>query len=118
MAIKTDVSFYEFRDAMKQDEYASWSNEAISAIFDYLYDLSEDIGEDIELDTVALRCEWNEIHIQDLWNEYSNIFERYGLTEDDDADDYNRQVSIIEEHTTVLDIRRADHMGHIVLQAF
>ena len=114
MAIIETLSFWQFRDALKRDEYNNYSNEAIEALFDYFESLSDDIGEDFEMDVVAIRCEWSEYHVQDLWDEYSNIFE----DNDIDSDDYNKQLEILSEHTTILDYRRAEHMGNVLVQAF
>ena len=116
--IKQPVSWWQFRDALRGDQYCNWSMEAIEALFDYLEQLSDDIGEDIELDVVAIRCDWSEIHIQELWDEYSHVFENEGLTVENDSDDYDEQLRILQEHTTVLDIRRDTHMGNVVLQEF
>ena len=58
--IKQTVNEYRFMQVLREDEYASWSYGATKALYDYYEQLSEDIGEDIELDHVAIRCEWNE----------------------------------------------------------
>ena len=58
--IKETVSEARFSEVLRADEYASWTYGATKALFDYYEQLSEDIGEDIELDHVAIRCEWNE----------------------------------------------------------
>ena len=44
--------------ALTNDSYASWhaNYAACMALAEYLEGLAEDIGEPIELDTVALRC--------------------------------------------------------------
>jgi len=118
MAIIETLSFWQFRDALKRDEYNNYSNEAIEALFDYLESLSEDIGENFEMDVVAIRCEWSEYHVQDLWDEYSNVFEEHDLKESDDADDYDKQLEILSEYTTILDYRRAEHIGNVLVQAF
>ena len=116
--IKQDVSWWDFRRALQEDQYCNWPIEAIEALFDYLEQLSDDIGEDIELDVVAIRCEWSEMHIQDMWDAYSHVFEGEGLTVEDDSDDYDKQLRVLQDHTTVLDIRRDTHMGNVVLQEF
>jgi hypothetical protein len=48
-------------------EFAQWSERkdqfsraALCALYGYLDELSDDIGEDIELDVVGLCCEWSE----------------------------------------------------------
>lgn len=45
-----------FIDAMRDD----FSYDACLALYDYLDELSDDIGEDISFDRVAIRCEWSE----------------------------------------------------------
>lgn len=58
--IKETVNESRFIDVLSTDEYASWSYGAIKALFEYYEQMSEDLGEDIELDRVAIRCEWSE----------------------------------------------------------
>jgi len=58
--IKETLTESQFVDALKGDEYASWSYGACVALYEYLEQYSEDIGEDIEMDIVAIRCEWSE----------------------------------------------------------
>ncbi len=107
MAIKTELSFYDFRSALKADEYASWSNDAISALFDYYEQLSDDIGQDIELDTVAIRCEWTEYSVDDLAEQYSN------LKEDDETP--FQFAKRVEDMTTVLWL---DSQTNLLVQEF
>ena len=55
---------YMVADELLQDEWANWSYDGAYALAEYLEELSEDV--DIELDIVAIRCEFNE---------YSNLEE-------------------------------------------
>ena len=96
----------------------AFSYEAISALFDWYEELSDSLGENIEFDPVAFRCEWCEYHVQDLWDVYSNIFESAGLTESDDADDYDKQLEALKEQTYILDIRRDTHTGGVLVHEF
>ena len=57
-----------FRLAGRMDQF---SYEGLEVIFDYLENLSEDSGESIELDVVALCCEYYESSIEELINNYS-----------------------------------------------
>jgi hypothetical protein len=64
MAIVQTLSKSSFIDAFKQSSRKDqFSYEALCAIFDYLEDYSEDTGEDVELDIIAICCEWAE----DTW---------------------------------------------------
>ena len=58
--IKQTVNFSEFCDSFSDTYKNNFTYEGKRALFDYLENLSEDMGEDIELDTVALCCEYSE----------------------------------------------------------
>ena len=116
MAIIETVTEWHFKNSDTMRD--AFSYEAISALFDWYDQQSDEMGVDIEFDPVAFRCEWCEYHVQVLWDTYSNIFEDAGLTEDDDADDYEKQVKALKEHTHIIDIRRASHMGGVLVHEF
>jgi len=82
MAIVQTLSKYSFVEAFKQSSRKDqFSYEALEAIFDYLEDYSDNTGEPVELDIVAICCEWAEM----TWKE---IAVSYGVDlsscEDDD----------------------------------
>jgi len=68
--------------ALTNDSYASWhaDYEACMALAEYLECLAEDMGEPIELDTVALRCDFS------LYEDIAEYNQDYG-TEHEDIDD-------------------------------
>jgi len=94
MLVKT-VSFSDFLEEFKnhgrEDQF---SYEGKKALFDYLEELSEDLGEHIELDVIGICCDYTEYDsIEDFVNDYS-----YTIGEDiDDIED-------IRDHTTVIPI--------------
>lgn len=56
-----------------------FSRDALSAIFDYIESYEDDSGEEIDLDVIAICCEWSE-------DSPENIAENYGIdTSDDDG---------------------------------
>ena len=59
-----------FRDAFISMDRNVFSYEGYEALFDYLNSLSEDIGEDYELDVIALCCEFNELSFDDIRQDY------------------------------------------------
>ena len=74
MSIIQTVNKSQFIDNLLADDYASWTYEDAEALFNYYEDLSEDIGEDVELDRVALRCEWTRADsIDEVMEEYDYI---------------------------------------------
>jgi len=79
----TEQDFIRAFDDMYRSE--NFSREARRALFEYLDDMSDDIGEDIELDPIAICCEWCEYTADEL-------FEQYG-----DADPVYRYVIDLDE---------------------
>ena len=47
-------------DLLLRDEYAKWSPAGARLIMEHLDALSEDTGDPITFDRVAIRCEWSE----------------------------------------------------------
>ena len=68
------VSNSEFIDDLFKDDYANWSYEGADALYEFLTELEEDTGEQIEFDRVALRCEYSEYeNLEDILSQYDNI---------------------------------------------
>lgn len=84
MAIKTTVSRSSFMDALR----TNFSYDGASALYDYYDELSDDLGEDIEFDPVAIRCEWSEYTLdeynQEFGLELADLDELESLLERDD----------------------------------
>lgn len=59
MALIKVVNEVEGIKELLADEYANWTVDQAQALLEYYDQYSEDIGEDLELDTVAIRCEWS-----------------------------------------------------------
>lgn len=118
--IKETVNEYRFRDVLMSDQYTSWTYGACSALFDYYKQLSEDIGEDIELDRVAIRCDWSEY--PSAWDAMLEYQPDDMPTIDDEPDEDGRGMDLVElaeaqeqaarewleERTQVLDVENID----------
>ena len=72
MAIVQSINnVYQFREAFRlAGRSDQFSYEGLEVLFDYLDNLSEDIGEPIELDVVALCCEYYESSINEIIDNY------------------------------------------------
>lgn len=70
--MKTTVSIYDFRDAFGKVRPDNFSYEALGHLFEYLERMEEDTGEEMELDVIAICCEFSE----DTWEQ---IADQYGL---------------------------------------
>jgi hypothetical protein len=76
--IYIELNFHRFQDAFSDMNRAdNFTYEALKELYEY-YD---NIGEDIELDVIAICCDWSEMSEEDIRKEYD-------LEEDDDVDSY------------------------------
>jgi len=74
MSIIQTVNKSQFIDNLLADDYASWTYEDAEALYDYYEQYSDDTGEDVELDRVALRCEWTRADsIDEVIEDYDDI---------------------------------------------
>ena len=56
------INFHRFQDAFQNmNRGNNFSYEGLQALFNYLEQLEEDTGEQLELDVIALCCEYSEI---------------------------------------------------------
>tara|TARA_R100001443_G_scaffold98381_1_gene105395 strand:- start:252 stop:560 length:309 start_codon:yes stop_codon:yes gene_type:complete len=79
MAITDTITLSKFRDYFIQsDQYSdNFSYKGLKALYDYLWDYSEDTGKDIEMDYVAFSCEFIEYedfkHFQEDYKDIGNL---------------------------------------------
>lgn len=111
MAIVQTVGFCDFCDAfrnMKRNEEFSYDGKR--ALFDYLEQYSNAVGEPVELDIIALCCDYNEMHADDIVSEY-----RVGIESDMDEDD---KMNIIRDYLNDNTIIVGEFNGTFVFGVF
>ena len=104
MAIITEVNEWDFRNSFKESRPDNFSLEGLYTLYNYFNDLSEDIGEDIQLDIISICCDFTEYEsLEEALEQYDNI------------NSYDE----LEQHTSILNISMFfdDHKG-IIIQAF
>ena len=70
--MKTTVSLYDFREAFRTCGRAEqFSYEGLEVLFDYLEQYEDDTGEELELDVVALCCDFYEDTVEAIAANYS-----------------------------------------------
>lgn len=95
--MKRSVMEQEFVDDMATEDNG-FSRMGAGALYDYLQELEEDIGEEIEYDPVAFRGEYAEYDtIEEAANEYAMTPEE------------------LEENTTVIEVPES---RHVIVQTF
>tara|TARA_R110000824_G_C14733521_1_gene626593 strand:+ start:110 stop:472 length:363 start_codon:yes stop_codon:yes gene_type:complete len=69
--MKTTLTTYEIAEALYLDENANWSRAGSLALAEWLEEMEEDTGEEMELDVVEIRCDFSEFSsLQDWIKEY------------------------------------------------
>lgn len=101
MAIIKTLTITQVADALLQDDYASLSYEGALALANYLEEYSNDIGQDIELDVVAIRYEFTEYALEDVGDAYPDVFADFGEVEKEDV---NLVIETLKDYTTVLKV--------------
>lgn len=69
--MKQTVNVHDFRKAFFDYERGdNFSYEGMAALFDYLEQLEEDTGEEMEIDVISLCCDFTEWDSLEEFNEY------------------------------------------------
>lgn len=101
--MKQSINKYQFQNAfITMGRENNFSYEGLNALFDYLEEYEESTGEEIELDVIALCCEYSEYeNLEEFQNAYN-------------AEDYE-SIEDIEKETTVI---RLDNGEGFIIQDF
>jgi hypothetical protein len=97
--MKTTVDFSDFREAFRNyDRESSYTREGLMMLFEYFEELEGDIGEEIELDVIAICCDYDENHWEDVAANYS-----IDLEDCEDEDDKIEAVrDYLSDNTTLV----------------
>ena len=88
--MKQSVNIYDFEREFKRFERNNFSWDGLKALFEYLEEYEEGTGEEIELDVIALCCEYAEY---DSLKEYNDDYgTKYG------------EIDLIQDDTTLIKI--------------
>lgn len=69
--MKNTVDLYQFRNEFQSIRPNNFSYEGLSILFDYLEQLEQDCDNEMELDVIALCCDFSEDHYSDIAENYS-----------------------------------------------
>ena len=69
--MKQTINLYDFRLAFyKMGRKEQFSYDGLEILFDYIEEVEQDTGEEMELDVIALCCDYAESTIDELISEY------------------------------------------------
>lgn len=98
--MKQTVYFQDFVDAFRRfDRYEAFGYDGLRIIFDYLEQYEQDGGEELELDVIAICCDYNMMHYSDIARDFQIDLD--GL--DDEIDQKQAVMDYLCDNTTVLD---------------
>jgi hypothetical protein len=90
------LTFSDFCDAFRtMDRDNQFTYAGKRALFDYIEDYEAQTGEPIELDIIALCCEYTEA-------DYAEIAEMYSIEADDEEDIEEAVWAHLEDHTIIV----------------
>jgi hypothetical protein len=78
--MKTTIGWGDFTKAFDSMRPDNFTYDGLSALYDYLVQYEDETGEEIELDVIAICCDFSE----DRWETIANY---YDVTLDEAADD-------------------------------
>ena len=103
--MKQTINEYQFRTAFETSRPNNFSYEGLTALYEYLEQYEEDTGEEIELDVIAICCDFTEYDsLEEFQQEYY---------EDEPKDSY-KTIEEIENETIVIPIEGTE--GFIIQQ--
>jgi hypothetical protein len=110
------LSTSEAVDILTADQYAGWSAAGARALVEYLEQVEEEGGERIEIDPVAIRCDYSEYTsaveaASDLSDWEYRPDESGADYDEDEAEEHARQY--LQDRTTVIVFD-----GGVIVQAF
>ena len=104
--MKTTVSVYDFRRAFETTRPDNFSYEALGLMFDHFEELEQDTGEEIELDVVAICCEYTEDTVENIAGNYDIDLTDIDTDDMDDEDIEAAKLEIVmaylNDHTSVV----------------
>lgn len=107
--MKVQINAYEFIDYFnRMDRGSQFSREALFRLFDYFEQLEDDLGESIDLDVIAICCEYSEMTLDE-------IIDSYSIDIDYAKDIYSQIMDYLSDRTSVVG---DTENGTIIFQQF
>lgn len=93
--MKQTIGLSQFTDAFMSIRPSNFSPEGLQQLFDYFESYEDDTGEQIELDVIAICCEYAE-------NTPKDIAKYYNIELEDDGNELLNVMDYLADHTSVI----------------
>jgi hypothetical protein len=82
--MKQSVNMYDFERAFKNFERDNFSYDGLKALFEYLEEYEDSTGEEVELDVIALCCDYMEYDsLKEYNDDYGTKYSEIDAIQDD-----------------------------------
>lgn len=123
MLVTTIDNGYQLEQLFKEcGRENHFSYEGFNALYDYLDEYSEEVGEDFKVDVIAICCDFTEYESwEELYNNYSYSYNNERKTfeeleEDNELDDFKEWV---QDRATVIEVTNCENdVVGIIIQNF
>lgn len=68
--MKTTLTTYQAADILSNDENSSFTRAGAFALVEYLENIEDETGEEMQFDSVGIRCDWSEYADLMEWGKY------------------------------------------------
>jgi hypothetical protein len=98
--MKQTINLYEFRNAFNSmGRGDQFTYEGLEILFNGLEEFEEDTGEEIDLDVIAICCDFAEMTLSDIQHNYAPLFEDLA---DDEKATLEQTTDILNNQTWVI----------------
>jgi len=98
--MKQTVNVYDFRDAFAKMGRTNFTYDGLGILFEYLENLEDELGEEIEFDPIGLCCEYVEMTRDEIIDDYD--LDRSEFIDPDDEDDNQLIFDWLSDRTSVV----------------
>ena len=105
--MKQSINFCEFTDRFRAIRPDNFSYDGLKALYEWLESYEEETGEELELDVIALCCDFSEYDLEDLQREYGDY-------ESEQWEDLDEAIDWLNDRTMVIPV----DSDHVIIQAF
>ena len=117
--MKNTVNESQFRDAFRDIRPNNLSYAALGELYEWLEQYEEDTETEMELDVIAICCDFSEYTMEDLESDY-------GYLSDDDRTEWELSdwADFLQEHTFVIPVSYSNNIApemdteSLIIQAF
>lgn len=100
--MRATINLYQFREAFKSMDRNNFSYEGLAILFDAMEEYEHSTGQEMELDVIALCCDYAEMSVEEVLRQYASMFSHL------ENPTIEQVVEVLESETWVLGTTKED----------